>query len=431
MRRIGSAIAAQVLASRPDKSKDRPRILIGRDTRESGPALEREIAAGIHAQGVDTLHVGVLPTPAIGRLTRELGAEAGIVVSASHNSAEYNGVKVFGRDGFKIDDRAQEEIEARVEGTGVVAFRPRSARAGGSTSIRDAEERYRSFLLSTLPKGLRLDGFKIVIDCANGAASGIAPAIFRELGATVVTLADRPDGSNINRECGSEHPDSLRRAVLEERADCGIAFDGDSDRIVMSDEKGRLIDGDQLMTIGARAMKDRGLIGGDEIVGTVMNNVGLEPALASLGLRLIRTGVGDRLVAEELRRRGLGFGGEPNGHLMFLAFGASDDGILAGLQILSLAAEKKAALSELASAMQPVPQILIGVPVERRSPISEQPALCAAIEAAEAELKGVGRVLVRYSGTEPKLRIMVEGPDPEVIRTIADRIARVAIKRAG
>ncbi len=406
----------------------RHRIVIGKDTRLSGYLLEQAIASGICSMGVDVMLCGPLPTPGIAFITHSMRADAGVVISASHNPYQDNGIKFFSRDGFKLPDETELRIEGLVlggEAGGAEAFRalrPTAHRIGKASRIDDAVGRYVVFLKSLFPRDLTLDGMTIVVDCAHGAGYRVAPAVFGELGARVVTLAARPDGKNINAGCGAVHPEGMARAVVKHGAQLGIALDGDADRVIVADERGRIVDGDAIMAVVGRDLLRRKQLAKRTLVATVMSNIGLERALRGAGGRVVRTQVGDRYVVDEMRRSGLNFGGEQSGHLVFLDHVTTGDGVCAALNLLEVMLRQGKALSELARCFEPVPQVQRNVPVREKRPLASLPAVQKAVRAVEQALGGDGRVLVRYSGTENKARVLVEGTDARKIAAHADRI---------
>ncbi|HEX9860309.1 MAG TPA: phosphoglucosamine mutase [Nitrospirota bacterium] len=409
----------------------RHRIVIGKDTRLSGYMLESALTSGICSMGVDVLLVGPLPTPGIAFITRSLRADAGVVISASHNPFEDNGIKFFSRDGFKLPDSVERSIEDLITSGGVDDIRPTASEVGKAFRIDDAVGRYIEFVKGSFPKGLTLDGIKVVVDCANGAAYKVAPAVLRELGAEVAVLNDKPDGTNINAGCGSMHPEVIQAAVVEHGADAGIAHDGDADRAILCDEKGREFSGDNLMASCALDMKARGVLAKDTLVATVMSNLGLELAMKEAGIKLIRTGVGDRYVVEEMRRGGYNLGGEQSGHLIFMDYNTTGDGVITALQALSLMRRTGKKLSGLARQMKVYPQVLVNVRVKKKKDISEVPAIARMVEEAQRTLDGTGRLLIRYSGTEPKLRIMAEGKDKAAIEKLVNSLADTVKKELG
>jgi phosphoglucosamine mutase len=405
----------------------RHRIVIGKDTRLSGYMLEQAIASGICSMGVDVMLCGPLPTPGIAFITQSMRADAGVVISASHNPYQDNGIKFFSHDGFKLPDEVELEIERLVFGgegdLDFQALRPTATRIGKAKRIDDAKGRYAQFLKSIFPKDLTLEGLTVVVDCAHGAAYHVAPDVFEELGAKVIPLAVEPDGTNINDGCGAVHPEGMAKAIREHGAQLGLALDGDADRLILADETGRIVDGDAIMAIVGRDLIRQATLSKNTVVATVMSSLGLERALAEVGGRVVRTQVGDRYVVEEMRKHGYNFGGEQSGHLIFLDHVTTGDGVAAALNVLAVMQRDGRSLSELARCFQPVPQVLVNVAVKEKRPLAELPAVGMAIAAAEKALGADGRVLVRFSGTENKVRVLVEGPDAQRIQGMADGIA--------
>jgi phosphoglucosamine mutase len=401
----------------------RHQIVIGKDTRLSGYMLESALISGICSMGVDVLLVGPMPTPAIAFLTRSLRADAGVVISASHNPYQDNGIKFFSSDGFKLPDEFEARMEALIVSNEIEHLRPTADEVGKAFRIDDAEGRYIEFVKRSLPRELDLQGLKVVVDCANGAAYKVSPKVLRELGANVLVLGDKPDGTNINADCGAVYPDRLREAVLSYGADIGIAHDGDADRALFVCEQGKLVDGDHTMAALALDLQERGLLKRQTVVGTVMSNFGLELALGRAGLTLVRTPVGDRYLLERMVAEGYNFGGEQSGHLIFLDHNTTGDGLVSALQILSLMKRTGRSLSDLARCMAAVPQVLLNIRVKEKPDLGAIPAVQRAIQDSEKRLDGTGRVLVRYSGTEPLVRIMVEGEQQALIQAIADELA--------
>ncbi|AEH43959.1 phosphoglucosamine mutase [Thermodesulfatator indicus DSM 15286] len=401
----------------------RQKILIGKDTRLSGYLLETAIASGLCSMGAEAIFVGPLPTPAIAFLTVDMRCDAGIVISASHNPYYDNGIKIFGSDGFKLSDELEEKIEDMVLNDTIASFRVENEEIGKAYRIEDAPGRYIVHLKNTFPREENLEGIKIVLDCANGAAYKVAPSVFEELGAEVVKIGVSPNGLNINENCGALCPENLSRLVRDNNAHLGLALDGDADRLIVVDEKGNIIDGDQILALCALEMKKEGRLKGDAVVATVMSNMGLEKALEKMGLRLLRTKVGDRFVVEAMRSKGYNLGGEQSGHIIFLDHSTTGDGILAALQVLSIMKKAGKPLSELANLVEKYPQILVNVKVRERVPKDEIPGLNELIVKIEKELGEEGRVLIRPSGTEPKYRVMVEGLDEEKIKIYAEELA--------
>jgi phosphoglucosamine mutase len=409
----------------------RHQIVIGKDTRLSGYMLEAALISGICSMGVDVLLVGPMPTPAIAFLTRSLRADAGVVISASHNPYQDNGIKFFSNNGFKLPDEVEARIEQLIVSNEIHHLRPTADAIGKAFRIDDAEGRYIEFVKRSLPKDLDFQGMKLVVDCANGAAYKAAPNVLRELGAAVEVLCDKPDGMNINAGCGAVHPEGLQEAVLAHGADLGIALDGDADRAIFVCEQGKIIDGDHVMAALALDLHAQRLLAKQTIVGTVMSNFGLELAMGKAGIRLIRTPVGDRYLLERMLSDGYNFGGEQSGHFIFLDHNTTGDGLISALQILSLMKRTKKPLSELAKAMAAVPQVLVNVKVKEKRDLASLPELQRAIETSERRLNGTGRILVRYSGTEPLLRIMVEGEEDATIRAVADDLVQIVRSHLG
>jgi phosphoglucosamine mutase len=406
----------------------RHRVVIGKDTRLSGYMLEPALTAGFISVGMDVVLVGPLPTPAVAMLTRSLRADLGVVISASHNPYQDNGIKLFGPDGFKLSDDVESQIEGRMDAgfDGLLAS-PRDL--GRAMRLDDAAGRYIEYVKASFPRGLRLDGLKIVVDCAHGAAYKVAPTVLHELGAEVVALGVAPDGFNINDHAGSTHPDAMCAAVREHGAALGIALDGDADRLVMADETGALVDGDQLMGAIAGAWHEAGLLRGDSVVATVMSNLGLEEYLSGLGLGLERTQVGDRYVVERMVAGGFNLGGEQSGHIVLSDYATTGDGLIAALQVLAVLVAEGGVASKVLRPFEPRPQRLKNVPVGNGDPLKAA-AVKKAIAAAEARLGASGRLLIRSSGTEPVVRVMAEGPDEAVISGVVDDVAEV-ITRVG
>lgn len=409
----------------------RHRIIIGKDTRLSGYMLESALVAGICSMGVDVLLVGPLPTPGIANITKSMRADAGVVISASHNAFQDNGIKFFSGDGFKLPDEIELKIENLIDSKKIDSLRPTATEVGKAFRLDDAAGRYIVFLKNTFPADLDLSGLKIVLDCANGAAYKVAPAVFEELGAEVIALGVKPNGSNINAGFGSLHPEVISEAVKQHQAHIGIALDGDADRVIVCDEFGNEVNGDQIMAICATDLLARKQLKKKTLVATVMSNMGLDIALRKAGGKIIKTAVGDRYVVEEMRRGGYNLGGEQSGHLIFLDNSTTGDGVLAALQLLAVMRRREKPLSELAEVMIPLPQVLLNVRVKERQEIMTLPSVAAAIRGVEQKLGGEGRVLIRYSGTEPLLRIMLEGQDKYEITTWANELADLVKKQIG
>ncbi len=420
---VGRAIAFTVAG----KGR-RGRIVIGKDTRQSCYMLENALAAGICSMGCDVLLVGPLPTPGIAFITTSMRADAGVVISASHNPFQDNGIKIFSGDGFKLPDEVEGEIEELIFSEKMSALCPVADAVGKATRISDVRGRYIVFLKNTFPRHLTLDGLHLVVDCANGATYGVAPHVFAELGATVTALSVQPDGQNINADCGALFPEKMAAAVKEQGADLGLAFDGDGDRLIVCDEHGEIVNGDHIMAICAKHLLQRGELKKNTLVTTVMSNLGLEVAMREMGGKMVRTAVGDRYVVEEMRRSGCSFGGEQSGHLVFLDSITTGDGILAALQLLAIMREEEKPLSELATIMTSFPQVLENVRTTQKLAVADIPGLAGAVAGFETELNGCGRILIRASGTEPVIRVMVEGEDEQQITQMAAEMGAIVKK---
>jgi len=408
-----------------DKGGGRHKILIGKDTRLSGYMFETALSAGICAMGGEVLLVGPMPTPGIAFLTHSMRADAGVVISASHNPYPDNGIKFFGRDGFKLPDEVESRIEALMFGDHLRENRPPSPEIGRAHRIDDATGRYIVYLKNTFPAHLSLDGLRLVVDCANGAAYRIAPQVFSELGAEVITIGASPNGLNINEQCGSLYPEVAAQKVRESRADLGISLDGDADRVILVDHQGEVLDGDRIMAICAESLARKKKLARNTVVATVMSNIGLEIFLKERKVKLVRSAVGDRYVIEAMRAGGYNFGGEQSGHLIFLDHATTGDGVLAALQVLSVMVERGKKASELAADLVAYPQILLNVRMKQRIPLESMKGFQKAKGEFERMLRGRGRIVVRYSGTEPLLRVMAEGENrPEVeaiVKTLAEK----------
>jgi len=418
---IGRAIAYTCKEHHAEKGT-RPRIIIGKDTRLSGYMLENALTAGITSMGVDVLLLGPIPTPAVAFITQSMRADAGLVISASHNPYFDNGIKIFARTGYKLPDEMEAEIEDLVLSGRINNIRPVAQEVGKARRIDDAMGRYIEFCKHTFPDGMTLDGMKVVLDCSNGATYKCAPLIFSELGAEVTTIHATPDGMNINDHCGSQHTQDLCMKLKGLKADVGLAFDGDGDRLIAVDENGNELTGDQIIAICTKHYKDNGLLKNNLVVGTVMSNIGFHVALKELGIETEVSDVGDRCVLELMQEKEAVLGGEDSGHIIFHNYHTTGDGIVSALQLLGIMRETGKPLSELAEVMTVFPQVLINVNVAEKPPLSEIGSLQTAIAEAEAELADLGRVLIRYSGTQPMCRVMVEGPSEELTRSIADRL---------
>ncbi|MBI5639255.1 MAG: phosphoglucosamine mutase [Nitrospirae bacterium] len=419
--RVGMA-AATVLRK---EHNGRNMVLIGKDTRLSGYMIESALTSGICSMGMNVTLVGPLPTPGIAFLTRTLRIDAGIVISASHNPFQDNGIKFFSHSGFKLPDSVEKRIEALVLDSALERHRPKGEEIGKAMRLDDATGRYIEYIKSTLQRGTTLEGMKVVVDCANGATYKTTPWLLRELGAEVISINDKPDGTNINLACGSTDMAGLQKSVRAAGAHIGIAHDGDGDRTLLCDEKGRIIDGDRIMGICAADMHASGMLKGSAVVATVMSNLGLEKFLQRQGIRLLRTKVGDRYVVEKMLEGGYNLGGEQSGHVIFLDFNTTGDGPITAVQVLNLMKTRNIPLSKLASAVRLFPQVLMNVGIEKRQDIRNFPEIEVAVKKAEDRLNGSGRVLVRPSGTEPLIRVMLEGEDLSLITRLGRDIAKV------
>ena len=405
--------------------KRRHKIVIGKDTRLSGYMIENAIASGICSMGVDVLLVGPLPTPGIAFITSSMRADAGVVISASHNPFQDNGIKFFSRDGFKLDDEIEDRIEELIFSNDIDHLRPTAEEVGKAFRVDDAVGRYVVFLKNTFSRDLTLEGMKIAMDCANGASYKVAPAVFEELGANLVLTGVKPNGYNINQDCGSVYPQVTAELVKESGAQLGIAFDGDADRLICVDEKGTVVDGDQLMAIFASRMLKDQTLKHSTLVTTVMSNMGLEMALKSMGGEIVRTAVGDRYVVERMLADGYNLGGEQSGHIIFLDHNTTGDGILSALQLLEVMVAEDKPLSELATIMERFPQHLVNVRVKERKPLEDFPEIIRTVEQVKEKLGSEGRLLIRPSGTEPVIRVMIEGKDQESVVQLTEETAAV------
>ena len=424
--KLGRA-AAYVFKTRPG----RHRIVIGKDTRLSGYMIESALISGICSMGIDVLLVGPLPTPAIAFLTRSLRADAGVMISASHNAYEDNGIKFFSREGLKLPDELERQIEDLVVSQRIDSFRPTASEIGKAFRIDDAEGRYIEFVKQSLPKRFDLEGMPVVVDCAHGAAYKVAPHIYRELGARVTVTGCDPDGTNINRECGAVHPRLLQEAVKAEGAALGIAHDGDADRAVFVAEDGQVVDGDQILGALALDLKERDLLARRTVVTTMMSNIGLEQTMARAGIKLVRTAVGDRYILERMLQEDYNFGGEQSGHIIFLDHNTTGDGLISALQLMGVMRRSGKSLSELAACVKLRPQVLVNVRVRERKNLKDIPSFQKALRARQTMLNRVGRLLVRYSGTEPVVRIMVEGEERGMVENIAHELADILREEIG
>ncbi|MEI6712737.1 MAG: phosphoglucosamine mutase [Verrucomicrobiota bacterium] len=404
-------------------NSERPTIVIGKDTRLSGYMLENAFAAGVMSLGANVLFIGPLPTPGVAYITRSLRADAGIVLSASHNPYADNGIKFFRCDGYKLDDALERRIEQLVFSGEIESVRPTAGRIGQAKRIDDALGRYVEFAKASFPKGMNLEGMHIAVDCANGAGYKSTPCVLRELGARLTVAHNSPDGRNINEGCGSTYPEAISRLVNESGATVGISHDGDADRVLLCDENGEVVDGDEILAIAALNFMRRGELLRNTLVATVMSNFGLDETLRNNGGRVLRTGVGDRYVIEAMVRENLNVGGEQSGHMIFRDFGTTGDGLVSALQVLRIVVETGKPLSELKRCLTKYPQAQRNLRVQRKPPLAELKEVAALVQAAERELEGQGRVLLRYSGTEPKVRLLLEGRDDAQITAMADRIA--------
>lgn len=409
----------------------RHRVVIGKDTRLSGYMIENALVAGICSMGVDVLLVGPLPTPGIAFITTSMRADAGVVISASHNPYQDNGIKFFSSDGFKLPDDLELRIEDLILNNRLNELRPIADDVGKAYRIDDAVGRYVVYLKNSFPRDLDLQGLRIVLDCAHGAGYKVAPAVLTELGAEVIPLGVEPNGMNINDGCGSMHPEVMAEKVREYRADLGIALDGDADRVIFVDEKGDEVDGDHILAICGSEMIKSGQLAKNTVVATVMSNMGLDIAMRQVGGKVVRTAVGDRYVVEEMRKEGYTLGGEQSGHMIFLDHSSTGDGILSALQVLAIIQRTGQPLSELAKVMTSLPQVLVNVRVRKKAALADIAPIKKVIDEVEVELAGKGRVLVRYSGTEPLLRVMIEGPDQLRITELADSVAEAVREHIG
>src|SRR5256714_1853774 len=423
--RLGRAAAHVFLKSNPraHPGGTRPKIVLGKDTRLSGYMLENALVAGITSLGVDVLVIGPLPTPGVAYITRSLRADAGIVLSASHNPYADNGIKFFRHDGYKLDDQVEQQIEQLVFSGEIDAIRPTAGKIGRATRIDDALGRYVEFAKQSFPRGMTLEKMRIAVDVANGAAYKSTPCILRELGADITIAHNTPNGTNINADCGSTHPEEIQRVVKESGAHVGITHDGDADRALLCDESGELVDGDEILAIAIVDLLRTKKLRDNTLVATVMSNFGLDEVLAAHGGKVIRTKVGDRYVIEEMVRQNLNLGGEQSGHVIFRDFTTTGDGIISALQILRIMHKSGQPLSKLKACLQKYPQAQRNLAVKEKRPFSELDSVMKLVNQAEKELSGKGRVLLRYSGTEPKIRLLIEGREFEVIDKQADRIA--------
>jgi phosphoglucosamine mutase len=405
------------------RGRGRHKIVLGKDTRLSGYMLENAISSGILSMGVDVLFIGPLPTPGVAYVTRSLRADAGIVITASHNPYADNGIKFFRADGYKLDDKVEDQIENLVFSGEIETIRPTAEAIGKAVRIEDALGRYIEYAKSSFPRGMTLEGMRVVVDCAHGAAYKSTPCVLRELGAEVIVYGNQPDGMNINQDCGSMHPEQMCRKVREHQACIGIAHDGDADRVLLCDETGALIDGDDIMAIAGLEMLAQGTLGEKTVVSTVMSNAGLEDAIGKAGGKIIRTAVGDKNVIDEMLRNGFNLGGEQSGHMIFRDYGTTGDGLVAALQMLRIMKSRDMALSRLAKCWTRFPQLVTNIRVREKKPFEELNGVMNLVSEAETELKAQGgRLLLRYSGTEPKARLLLEGRDKAALEKWSAKI---------
>ncbi|MCO4055516.1 MAG: phosphoglucosamine mutase [Bosea sp.] len=417
--------AAGLAFSRGDH---RHRVVIGKDTRLSGYMIEAALQAGFTSVGIDVLQLGPIPTPAVAMLTRSMRADLGVMISASHNPFEDNGIKLFGPDGYKLSDEVEHEIEAMVD-SDLSARLAKSVSLGRAKRVESVHARYIEFAKRTLPRNMSLDGLRIVVDCANGAAYKVAPEALWELGAEVISIGVEPDGFNINRDVGSTSPDALIRKVKEFRADIGIALDGDADRVLIVDETGQVVDGDQLMGVIAKSWRDDGLLSGSGVVATIMSNLGLERYLNGMGLSMARTAVGDRYVLEHMREHGFNVGGEQSGHIILSDYSTTGDGLVAALQLLAVVQRSDKPVSAVCHCFEPLPQILKNVRYKSGHPL-QTTSVVSAIDDARAKLGNSGRLVIRPSGTEPVIRVMAEGEDRDLVERVVDDVVDAVTKAA-
>ena len=431
--RLGRA-AAHVFKNLESQARGRGRhkIVLGKDTRLSGYMLESAISSGILSMGVDVLFIGPLPTPGVAYVTRSLRADAGIVITASHNPYADNGIKFFRADGFKLEDKIENQIEHLVFSGEIETIRPTAEAIGKAVRIDDALGRYIEYAKASFPRGMSLEGMRIVVDCANGAAYKSTPCVLRELGAEVIVYGNQPDGMNINKDCGSMHPEQMCQKVREHNACIGIAHDGDADRVLLCDETGKMIDGDDIMAIAGLEMLTQGTLGDKTVVATVMSNAGLDAVINKAGGKVLRTAVGDKNVIDEMLRNGYNLGGEQSGHMIFRDYSSTGDGLVAALQLLRIMKAQDAPLSKLAQCWTRYPQLVTNVRVREKKPFEQLNGLNKLVAEAETELKAQGgRLLLRYSGTEPKARLLLEGRDKAVLESWSTKILSVIKKEVG
>lgn len=407
------------------ENKERVKVVVGKDTRISGDMLESSLIAGLMSVGCDVITVGVVPTPAVAYLTKKYNADCGVVISASHNPVEYNGIKFFNKDGYKLDDEVELKIEEYIECIEKVDYHPTGDKVGKREHMHEAQKEYVDYLKSII--NIDFKGLKVVLDCANGAAYQVAPKVFEQLGASVITINSEPDGNNINDKCGSTHPEKLKNAVLAHKADLGLAYDGDADRLIAVDENGNIVDGDHIMILSAIYLKKHNKLAKDTLVVTVMSNIGLNIAAKEHGINLATTAVGDRYVLEEMQKSGYNLGGEQSGHMIFLDYNTTGDGVLSSLVLSKIIIEEGKTLSELAAVMTQYPQVLVNARIknENKNRYMEYPEIKSEIERIEKLLDGCGRVLIRPSGTEPLVRVMLEGKEEGQIKQLATDLAKL------
>ena len=407
------------------KGKEKVKVVVGKDTRVSGDMLESALISGLMSVGCDVITVGVVPTPAVAYLTKKYEADCGVVISASHNPVEYNGIKFFNQDGYKLDDEVEKNIEEYIDDIDKIDYHPVGSNVGRKVHMHNGQRDYIDYLKSIV--NVDFKGLKVVLDCANGAAYQVAPTVFKELGASVITINSQPDGNNINDKCGSTHPKSLQQAVVDNKADLGLAYDGDADRLIAVDENGNIVDGDHIMILSAIYLKKKNKLAQNTLVVTVMSNIGLTIAAKEYGINLATTKVGDRYVLEEMKKSGYNLGGEQSGHMIFLDYNTTGDGVLSSLVLAQIVLEESKKLSELASVMTQYPQVLVNARIknENKNRYMEYPEIKAEIERIEALLDGCGRVLIRPSGTEPLVRVMLEGKEEGQIKELATNLAEL------
>lgn len=407
------------------QGKEKVKVIVGKDTRVSGDMLESALTAGLMSVGCDVITVGVIPTPGVAYLTKKYNADCGVVISASHNPVEYNGIKFFNKDGYKLDDELELNIEEYIDNIEKVDYHPVGENVGKKIHQYDAQRDYIDYLKSII--NVDFKGLKIVLDCANGAAYKVAPIVFDELGASVVTINSEPDGNNINDKCGSTHPQSLQEAVLAHKADLGLAYDGDADRLIAVDENGNIVDGDHIMILSAIYLKKKNKLAQNTLVVTVMSNIGLTIAAKEHGIKLATTAVGDRYVLEEMKNSGYNLGGEQSGHMIFLDYNTTGDGVLSSLVLAQIVLEEEKKISDLAAVMTQYPQVLVNARIknENKNRYMEYPEIKSEIERIEKLLDGCGRVLIRPSGTEPLVRVMLEGKEEGQIKELATNLANL------